>query len=98
MMDEADAPKVSAERGEAAPVKPRPKLTLLEQSAFLSGLLARCVMHTGPNKGVYAGDALLALTSDDMLKIEAIQQTIAFFDAHDVGRLGRQEMAKRYRK
>ena len=53
---------------ERPPVKQRPKMTLDQQSVFLSRLLARCVMHSGPIKGQFAGEAILTLTEDDMLK------------------------------
>ena len=86
--------EVAAEQSPApAPEKPkprpRPKMTLNEQSVFLCRLLARCVMHSGDSKGGYAGEATLTLTTDDMLRLETIQQTIAVFDVEGAAELVR---------
>lgn len=64
---------------EKPPVKQRPKMTLQEQSSFLLAMLRRCEMHTGDRKGSYAGEAILTLTEDDMLRLETIQQTLMVF-------------------
>lgn len=101
MTDEA------AERGEvdkpAVPALPpqrqRPKMTLGDQSSFLINLLRRCVMTSDPRiAGTFAKEAVVTLTQDDMLKLEAIQQTIAFMDLHDVGRLVREDMSRKARQ
>lgn len=80
------------EAPEKPPVKQRPKMTLDQQALFLSDLLRRCVMHSGPRKGLFAGEATLTLSEDDMLRIETIQQTLAIFDAEGAAELVRKEM------
>lgn len=79
--------------------RPRPKMTLEEQTIFLGLLLQRCVMHTGDMKGYFAGEAVLTLTQDDMLRLETIQQTLAIFDVEGAADLVRREIIrKRQRK
>ena len=91
--EEATAPAQGAQEASAAPaVKQRPKMTLEQQSAFLLNLLGRCVMHSGERAGQFAGTAMVTLTEDDMLRLEAIQQTLAIFDMHDAARLVKDEM------
>lgn len=82
--DQADAP--------AAARKPRPKMTLEQQSIFLARLLSRCVMHTEGMRGLYAGQATLTLTEDDMLRLETIQQTLEIFDLNNAADLVRKEI------
>ena len=79
------------------PQRQRPKMSLEEQSIFLSGILRRCVMHSGDMKGYFAGEALLTLTTDDMLKLETVQQTLAVFEIHRADELVRQKIYARRR-
>lgn len=90
---EDKAPAAEADAApEKPPVKQRPKMTLDQQSIFLSRLLSRCVMHSGPTRGQFAGEAMLTLTEDDMLRLQTIQQTLAIFDAEGAAELVRKEM------
>lgn len=74
------------------PQQKRPKMTLEEQSIFLSWLISRCVMRGGEHKGLLAGHTLLSLTKDEVLKLQTIQQTIAIFDMEGAAELVRREI------
>jgi hypothetical protein len=87
--EEASAPEKATER---PPQKPRPKMTLDEQATFLSRLLERCKMHGPELRGLFAGEATLTLSTDDMLRLETIQQTLAIFDAEGAAELVRREI------
>lgn len=69
------------------PQRQRPKMTLDQQSEFLHGLLNRCKMADPELRGRFAGEALLTLTTDDMMRLEAIQQTLEIFHSNDAARL-----------
>ncbi len=93
--------KTSAVRSPAEAEKPkrqRPKMTLTEQSVFLSNILGRCQMHGPELRGQFAGEAMLTLTTDDMLCLETIQQTIAVFELHGADQMVRDKIARRVRK
>lgn len=92
--DAAPEPEKKAER---PPQRQRPKMSLDEQSIFLSSLLRRCTMHSGDMKGYFAGEAFITLTTDDMLKLETVQQTLALFDLHRADELVRQKIYARRR-
>lgn len=90
---EDKAPEAEADAAPEKPtVKQRPKMTLEQQALFLSQIINRCVMHSGPMKGQLAGEAILTLTQDDMLRLETIQQTLAIFDAEGAAELVRREI------
>ena len=95
-------PPKTAKDEDGQPVAPlpkqRPKMTLDEQATFLSAILRRCVMHGPQHKGVYAGQATLALTEDDMLRLETIQQTLAIFDVEGAAELVRREIWRKRQK
>lgn len=80
------------------PKQPRPKMSLAEQSGFLLAILRRCQMHHKDMRGVYAGEAFITLTTDDMLRLETIQQTMALFDLHGADQMVRDKIARRFRK
>lgn len=92
-----DDAKITAERAapEAAqdedgkptppPQKQRPKMALEQQSDFLLDLIDRCKMLDPDLRGRFAGEAILTLTTDDMLRLETIQQTLAIFDMNKAG-------------
>ncbi len=98
--DATDAPEAPKPATPAPPPqRQRPKMTLAEQSGFLMALLRRCVVTSDPRLAhVFAKDAVVTLTQDDILKLEAIQQTIAFMDLHDVGRLVRDDLSRKARQ
>ncbi len=95
-----EQPEVAAEREapEKAPPKQRPKMTLTEQAAFLSDILRRCTMHSGDMKGQFAGVASITLATDDMLRLETIQQTMALFEMHGADKMVRDKIVRRFRK
>lgn len=64
---------------------PRRKMSLMSQAYFLDRMLDRCKMHSGKEKGEYAGEATLTLTIDDMAALLCISTTIGFFDYHGAG-------------
>lgn len=72
--------------------RPRPKMSLEQQSDFLSDLLTRCKMAGPELRGHFAGEALLTLTTDDMLRLETIQQTLFIFDQNDAAQLVKDEI------
>lgn len=84
-------PEAAGLDGEGKPVLPpqrqRPKMTLDQQSDFLIDLLSRCKMHGPELRGRFAGEEILTLTTDDMLRLETIQQTLFIFDQHKAGDL-----------
>lgn len=80
----ADA-KTEAER--TPPQQQRPKMGLDEQAAFLTEILRRCKLHSEDMRGRFAGEATLTLTTDDMLRLETIQQTLTIFDQHNAAKL-----------
>lgn len=71
------------------PQRPRPKMSLEQQSDFLFDFLQRCKMAVPDLRGRFAGEAMLTLTTDDMLRIEAIQQTLMIFHQHGAADLVR---------
>lgn len=77
---------------------PRRKMSLDEQSGFLSQLLRRCQMSSPEMRGVFAGEAFITLTRDDMAAIDAIQQTIALFELHGADRMVRDKIMRRRAK
>jgi hypothetical protein len=79
------------------PKQPRPKMALDEQADFLAAILRRCKMHGRAMRDHFAGEATLTLTTDDMLRLEAIQQTMMIFHQHDAGRLVKQEIGRKMR-
>lgn len=94
MTEDVAKPEGSPEadqKDDAAPALPpqrqRPKMTLDQQSEFLHGLLNRCKMADPELRGRFAGEAMLTLTTDDMLRLEAIQQTLEIFHNNDAARL-----------
>lgn len=93
--------KISAERvpQDAELPKPkRPKMTLVEQGAFISAMLRRCTMSGPELRGQFAGEALLTLTTDDMLRLETIEQTLAVFEQHGADQMVRDKIARRFRR
>lgn len=74
------------------PQRQRPKMNLDQQSDFLLDLLGRCKMHGPELRGRFAGEAILTLTTDDMLRLETIQQTLFIFDQNDAAALVKQAM------
>jgi phage FluMu protein gp41 len=90
-------PEPSIEKPEAREIKQRPKMTLEQQSAFLMNLLRRCTLHTGDMAGQFAGEAMVTLSEDDMLRLETIQQTIEIFDLHDAAKLVKDEIWRKKR-
>lgn len=91
---ERTPPEEVAER----PKRQRPKMSLEEQAAFLSAILRRCEMSGPELRGTYAGEALLTLTTDDMLRLETIQQTLAVFELHGADQMVKDKIARRFRK
>ena len=77
----------AAKTAPRAPAPPRPKLTLEEQAIFIGWLLDRCRMLSPAQRGAFAGEALLTLTRDDMLKLQTIEQTLRVFDLHRADRM-----------
>lgn len=61
---------------------PRRKMSLISQASFLDRMLDRCKMHSGKERGEYAGEATLTLTIDDMAALSCISTTIGLFDYH----------------
>jgi hypothetical protein len=76
----------------------RRKMTLEQQSIFLSQLLRRCQMQGPEMRGIFAGEAFITLTRDDMSAIDAIQQTIALFEMHGADRMVRDKIMRRRSK
>lgn len=93
----APAPEAQ-ERPPRPPQKPRPKMSLGEQSVFLLDILERCKMLDKDQRGLFAGEALLALTHDDMLRLETVQQTIAIFEMHGADRMVRDKISRSFRR
>lgn len=99
-----DAAKITAERtapeavededGKPAPPpqKQRPKMTLEQQSDFLLDLIDRCKMLDPDLRGRFAGEAILTMTTDDMLRLETIQQTLLIFHTNDAADLVKREI------
>lgn len=81
-----------AEAPEPIERQKRPKMTLEEQSAYLTNLLRRCEMHSPGRAVEFAGTALLTLTTEDMLRLETIQQTLAIFEVNKADDLVRQKI------
>lgn len=79
------------------PQMTRPKMSLDEQATFLSAILRRCTMHGPELRGHFAGEATLTLTTDDMLRLETIQQTLAIFDTHNAGQLVKDAIGRKMR-
>lgn len=99
-----DAPETNAtpapepeKQPERPPQRQRPKMSLDEQSIFLSSIIRRCTMQSGDMKGYLAGEAFLTLTIDDMLKFETVQQTLALFDLHGADEMVRAKIMRRRR-
>lgn len=63
----------------APPQRPRQKMNLEQQADFLFDILERCKMLDPDLRGRFAGEAILTLTTDDMLRLETVQQTLAIF-------------------
>ena len=95
-------PEETAIDAEGKPVPPpqkqRPKMSLDQQSDFLLDLLARCKMHGPELRGRFAGDAILTLSTDDMLRLETIQQTLFIFDQNEAAALVKQAMWRKMKE
>lgn len=61
---------------------PRRKMGLFDQEHFLRTVLDRCVMHVGAMKGIYAGEATLTLTREDMAALVCIADTLNLFNVY----------------
>ena len=72
-------------------------MSLDEQSIFLSSIIRRCTMQSGDMKGYLAGEAFITLTTDDMLRLETVQQTLALFDLHGADEMVRNKIMRRRR-
>lgn len=83
------------EKAQRPPRKPRPKMTMDEQIVFIRSLIERCKMHTGDMREFFAGEALLCLQQDDMLKLETVEQTLAVFELYKADEYVRREAYRR---
>lgn len=96
--DKAPEAQAPAEAAVKPPRKQRPKMSLDEQIMFLRDLIDRCKMHTGDMKGYFAGEAMLCLKQEDMLKLETVEQTLAIFELHKADEYVRRETFRRRSK
>ncbi len=70
---------------------PRPKMTLAEQAAFVGGICNGFRRHEDQRLW---GEVFKTFSRDDMLKLEAVWQTLSFMDLHRADLLVRDKIGR----
>ncbi len=62
--------------------KPRRKMNLTEQSAFIRGLADRCQMQSPEYRGEYVFQSVNLLTAHEYENLTIVADTLQFLDVH----------------